>query len=58
MTQELKKAKLLWDQFMQQKCYFDTIKMMKERNNRNNFAKQLNLMIDEQDQMSRQIFKC
>ena len=46
-SQELKKAKLLWDQFTQQKCYSDTIKLMRDGKS-SNMTDQLNLMIDEQ----------
>ena len=45
--QELKKAKLLWDRFIQDKYFNDMIKLMKE-NKRDNLARQLNLTIDKQ----------
>ena len=45
-VQEIEKARLLWDMYVQEKCYGDIIRSNK-RNKKCNLKEQLNLIIDE-----------
>ena len=46
VVQEIEKARLLWDMYVQEKCYGDVIRSIK-RNKKCNLKEQLNLIIDE-----------
>ena len=45
-VQEIEKARVLWDMYVQEKCYGDVIKSI-EKGKKCNLKEQLNLIIDD-----------